>query len=119
MARNWQGLSPDYRHRLERSGITQQQYESGISLTKARGHQFTAPFNRWLKRQENFYGRDRQMMIAELAGINRGKLLQAIQLQEKAEDLYNEGRMSEATRLWNMRDTSLPDWIYYYHGYFS
>lgn len=38
MARQWGTLSPAYRRRLERGGITQAAYESGASLQKARGH---------------------------------------------------------------------------------
>ena len=39
MARSsWQNLSLAYRKRLERGGITKHDYESGVSLTKARGH---------------------------------------------------------------------------------
>lgn len=41
MARNWQNLSPAYRKRLSNAGITQAQYESGVSLSKARGHSET------------------------------------------------------------------------------
>jgi hypothetical protein len=39
--RNWDGLSPAYRKRLERAGITKRAYESGVSLEKARGHAST------------------------------------------------------------------------------
>jgi hypothetical protein len=39
--RNWDGLSPAYRKRLERAGITRRAYESGASLQKARGHEST------------------------------------------------------------------------------
>ena len=40
-SRNWEGLSQDYRERLQRKGITRSQYESGISLAGARGHKAT------------------------------------------------------------------------------
>lgn len=36
--RSWDSLSPAYRRRLERSGLTRAGYESGASLTGARGH---------------------------------------------------------------------------------
>jgi hypothetical protein len=36
--RNWEGLSGSYRSRLERSGVTRADYESGASVTAARGH---------------------------------------------------------------------------------
>lgn len=38
MARNWEGLSEPYRHRLEARGIDRNDYESGVSLSAARGH---------------------------------------------------------------------------------
>jgi len=36
--RSWDSLTPAYRRRLERSGITRAGYESGAPLTGARGH---------------------------------------------------------------------------------
>lgn len=42
MARKtWGALSENYRKRLERGGITKQAYESGASLSSARGHAAT------------------------------------------------------------------------------
>lgn len=42
MARKtWGALSENYRKRLERGGITKQAYESGASLSAARGHAAT------------------------------------------------------------------------------
>ena len=37
-ARNWQALSPSYRARLERGGVSRSAYESGASVSAARGH---------------------------------------------------------------------------------
>ncbi len=36
--RSWESLTPAYRRRLERSGLTRAGYESGAPLTGARGH---------------------------------------------------------------------------------
>jgi hypothetical protein len=36
--RNWDSLSAGYRKRLQSAGITKRQYNSGVSLSKARGH---------------------------------------------------------------------------------
>lgn len=41
MARNWDNLSATYRQRLERGGITRAAYESGASVSAARGHAAT------------------------------------------------------------------------------
>ena len=37
-SRNWNSLTPDYRKRLERNGLTKSKYESGADLRAARGH---------------------------------------------------------------------------------
>ena len=37
-ARNWNSLTPSYKKRLERSGLTKSKYESGADLRAARGH---------------------------------------------------------------------------------
>src|SRR5579859_3293910 len=39
--RVWSSLSPGYQARLTRAGITQADYEAGISLKAARGHKET------------------------------------------------------------------------------
>lgn len=36
--RSWDSLSPAYRARLSRGGVTRSKYESGASLARARGH---------------------------------------------------------------------------------
>jgi hypothetical protein len=54
MARNWDSLSDSYRHRLERNGVSRDDYESGQSLSVARGH-----------------GLNRDALIAEIQGYKR------------------------------------------------
>lgn len=39
--KGWNTLSPGYRQRLQRAGISQSDYESGASIQKARGHEKT------------------------------------------------------------------------------
>ncbi|QUH03825.1 hypothetical protein HUO13_26105 [Saccharopolyspora erythraea] len=39
--KSWESLSDAYRRRLERGGISRQAYESGASLSAARGHRST------------------------------------------------------------------------------
>lgn len=39
--KGWSSLSPDYQRRLGRAGISQRDYESGATLSKARGHSVT------------------------------------------------------------------------------
>lgn len=45
MRKGWDKLSPGYRRRLERNGITRRHYELGGSLVRARGH-FPTPVKR-------------------------------------------------------------------------
>ena len=40
-SRNWEALSPAYRSRLERGGISRSAYEAGASVSAARGHAAT------------------------------------------------------------------------------
>lgn len=65
--RNWDALTDAYRHRMIRNGITRQDYESGASLTAARGHGLTPEntmdaarhpdkFDRWFGRQAKKLG---------------------------------------------------------------
>jgi hypothetical protein len=51
--RNWDALSPAYRTRLERGGITKRQYEAGAKLSGARGHAETPEHPRDLQRRAN------------------------------------------------------------------
>jgi hypothetical protein len=54
-SRTWEGISPAYRARLERGGITRQAYESGAKVTAARGHGATPEHPRdAVKRPERF-----------------------------------------------------------------
>lgn len=39
--KGWSELSPSYRARLERNGVTESQYTSGASIRSARGHAVT------------------------------------------------------------------------------
>lgn len=39
--RNWESLSPAYRERLSRNGITKSLYERGVNVSTARGHRKT------------------------------------------------------------------------------
>jgi hypothetical protein len=39
--KGWESLSPGYRERILKAGLTRQDYESGTSIKKARGHSKT------------------------------------------------------------------------------
>lgn len=53
--RDWTSLSPGYRARLEKSGLTQEQYEGGASLKEARGHLFTPEHPQEAERSPDLY----------------------------------------------------------------
>jgi hypothetical protein len=53
--RSWDNLSPKYRERLSRAGVTKRQYESGANLSKARGHGQTPEHPREAHRKPEKY----------------------------------------------------------------
>lgn len=53
--KSWDSLSPAYRARLSRGGVTRRQYESGASLAKARGHGATPEHPREAARHPEKY----------------------------------------------------------------
>ena len=70
MARkSWQSLSANYRNRLQRAGITQADYESGSSLSKARGHAHTPEHPSDAEKDKNRYKKYRD---------NRNRLVQMV-----------------------------------------
>lgn len=65
MARKgWESLSPGYRNRLERGGVTKSSYERGESITSARGHERT-PERPSLSNPQHYpqYHSERQRLI--------------------------------------------------------
>lgn len=130
MARKpWEQLTPGYRARLERGGIGKAQHESGATLAKARGHKTPQAesaqqkqnrgINKWAANYSRFYGRDIDDVKDVIDEYGKSEVWKGIQLQTKAQELYDQGRLNEARRVWETRDQSLPDWMFYYHGYFS
>jgi hypothetical protein len=75
MARNWNALSPAYRQRLERAGITRQQYESGVSLEKARGHEQTPERPERASDKEKYerYRNQRNALIKDIEDFKIGR----------------------------------------------
>jgi hypothetical protein len=127
----WEDLSPNYRKRLQRQGISQSDYESGASLAKARGHRTTEEENKrrrqlrklrkFAKKQEDWYYRDADEVYEELKGKDLDLILSQIENQEEAERLWLQGDLLPARFQWLMRDPTdeLPDWMHYYHAFFS
>jgi|ERR1700704_2013360 len=68
MARKgWASLSPTYRERLAKAGITEGEYQSGASIQKARGHEATPERpTRYNPNDFPVYHRNRQQLEAKL-----------------------------------------------------
>lgn len=66
MARKgWNSLSPAYRARIEKAGLTQADYEAGTSLTRARGHANTPERpSRYDPAKYQKYNTERKRLIA-------------------------------------------------------
>lgn len=120
MARKaWDQLSPGYRARLERAGITPQAHGQGVKLTKARGHNEREVLNHWVEEFANVYRQDEGDIREALSDYGFPRVYKAIRLQEKMQAAYHNGDMNKAAQLWRTRDQGLPEWMHFYHGYFS
>jgi hypothetical protein len=127
MARKpWEDLSPKYRARLERKGITRAKHESGTPLHKARGkvsktHESRQRrINKFIKEYESTYSfvpkDDYRQIIRDLSPRQRDRY---IAVQQRMQHAYESGDYIKSTDLYTHRDKSLPDYAYYYHGVFS
>lgn len=135
MARkSWDELSPAYRARLERAGIGSREHAAGASLHKARGHKTMQHektqriqnrvardtfAQRWAGQYARLYGRPVDEVRRELARIPVTRLNKGLRRQVEMQRLYDQGLFDEATEMWEQRDTSLPEWMFFYHGYFN
>ena len=130
MARKgWENLSPGYRSRLERSGISSESYAKGASLHKARGYvsrehesersRERREINTWVKEYAHFYGKDEEEIRDALKDVSFSERLEAIRLQSEMQALYDKGYAEEARQRWETRNPELPEWMFYYHGFFS
>lgn len=124
MARKgWDNLSDKYRRRLQNKGITRQDYDAGTPLHKARG--------KISARHESFYKRTRHFAAVYDSGryeesvMHHVRMLGAQQGSRYMDEVrrmvraYESGDTMEARRLWEARDTVLPDYLYHYHGVFG
>jgi hypothetical protein len=85
--RDWETLSPAYRGRLERAGISQRVYESGTPLARARGHMATPERPARAERNATAYAgyiraRVKPMRVATAEGV-RIVTIPAIQERSK------------------------------------
>lgn len=128
--KSWDELTPDYRARLERKGVNRAKHESGKgSHAKARGHKSRPherkqsreyrEVNSWIADYAGMYGKDPDDVREALAEFPKTQVVAGIHHQLKMQELYHSGRFKQARALWDKRDRSLPDWMNFYHGYFS
>jgi hypothetical protein len=131
--KRWEDLSPDYRKRLERNGITEAKHASGAGLAKARGKK-SANYERHQSRLRKFakiyadtyhgfapaeHAKSRQEVLQVLRAMPQKQAQNVMRRQAEALEAYLRGDSAKGRRLWNRRNKRLPDWLYYYHGAFS
>lgn len=109
-AKPWSDLSPKTRAEKLRHGIGPKEHAAGVSVKKVQA------FERELVR---LYDRDREEVRQELKSYDMLKVSRAIDSQRRMAKLYDQGRSADARALWEKRDQSLPEWMFYYHGAFS
>jgi hypothetical protein len=71
--KGWDALSPGYRDRIKKAGLTRQDYEAGQSLSKARGHQNTPEHPRQFdSKKYPKYAAERSKLTKELERKKEG-----------------------------------------------
>lgn len=130
MARKgWDALSNAYRERLIRGGVDKAGYDAGMPLQGARGH-MTAGKEQWMKDSNKFAhetvwhsGKDSRLTVdrvrREVRSMGKQRGSRHISEQRRMIRLYERGETEAARALWEQRDTSLPDYFYFYHGVFA
>ena len=123
--KGWDNLSDNYRNRLLRGGISETSYNTDVPLHGARGHLSPAR-ERFLRETRAFakeYAQHSGAPIQEvkrrvqLMGTAKGRAY--MEQSRRMSALYFEGETTRARSLWLLRDTSLPDYMHYYHGMFG
>ena len=127
--KTWEQLSPAYRSRLERKGITAEQHRTGANLAPARGHisptheaegkKYRRDLADYIYRQSFLYGRDEEEIREALHGHTKAEIRTMIADQTDSETLYDVGQQPEAHAIWQVRNSGFPEWTHYYHGTFS
>jgi hypothetical protein len=137
MRKGWDAITDEYKRRLTRAGIDRSAYESGASLSQARGHTSTQweSWKRHEKKVDQFvkeyqriydysstdtYTRpDFEQLRQTLKGMSPSKADKIMREQRKMQEYYDKGEIRKARRIWDHRDRSLPDYMFYYHGAFN
>ena len=127
----WSDLTPGYRARLERSGVTEASHSRGVPIKAAQHNAYMDLVNAYSPDFERMYGRTSRdnprpgrpwnaPNIADvLKNLSPAKGRAFIKEQLAAQRYYDRGELAKAQRKWQQRDRSLPEWMYFYHGAFS
>jgi len=129
--KGWAQLSDTYRKRLERNGITQQQYEAGQSLGSARGHKHPPGISEkvWaelvrLAKSLNWTDRNKRGPKVNPETILRSELQKgtdpkwlAERMRERAANTaaYQRGDKGPGRARWLQRRTYAAPELYWYH----
>lgn len=133
--KGWDNLSDAYRNRLLHNGISQSAYESGVALHGARG-KGSASKEAFYKRAARFAhnelhpkssrigpqpipGRTEHSIRERIKSMGRVRGTEYMNQVREMTRLYEAGYAVEARRMYDSRDTKLPDYMYFYHGIFG
>lgn len=122
--KSWDQLSPAYRKRLERAGVTKEAHAAGAGLHKARGHgskqkeSFTRRRAKWMEKMATATSRDVDDIEEEMNHLSLVEQDKLMRHQEKAEELYRMHRLTEASDAFQdyLNDLGLPWWMIAYRG---
>ncbi len=126
MRKGWDNLSDAYRRRLELNGINKSAYDSGTTLAGARGHltsnkeafyRRSASFARDVSRNDSSLSSSQLRQRIRSMGMVRGT--EYMDKRRAMVRAFESGNIDRAHALWEQRDTSLPDYLYHYHGVFN
>lgn len=132
MARKpWESLTPRYRARLERKGVTKASHESGAPLYAARGHNpqrdsYRRRVDNFVRGYVNEYGGalrnngydpndPRRALLA--MSISEGD--RAMSEQKELERMYHTGHTESSHNMWVTLRPSMPDYLLFYHGWWQ
>ena len=124
MARKgWDALSDAYRARLQRKGIGQSAYESGAFLHGARGHtsQAQESFTRRVGRFVQTHGapQEPEEQAQHIRGMGTSQGQAYMDYRRKMTRLYERGEYRKAEAMYQRRDKSVPQSMWWYHGMFG
>jgi hypothetical protein len=127
----WDDLSPAYRARLVRKGVTEESHKAGASLSQARGHKSRAEENerrRVLRQIDKYverYGKEysltakgKQVLKDHLRAHKTADAIDHMWIQESAYELFMAGHLQQAGAAWSLREKDAPEWMFWYHGPF-